>query len=76
MYKLKISEVRKKKRISQRKFAKLLKITPSNLCEIEKGKYEIKLSLLLKAAKILEVCPCDLFESDTCKNCKMKDQGK
>lgn len=61
MYELKIKNVRRRKRISQKILAKKLNISQNYLSELENGKYDIKLSVLCEIAKILDVLPEDLY---------------
>ena len=49
---LKISEIRKEKGISQKELAKLLNISPGNLCEWEKGRIEPNIFALKRLADI------------------------
>ncbi len=51
---IKIAEIRKEKGISQKELAKMLNISPGNLCEWEKGRIEPNLDALKKISEILE----------------------
>lgn len=62
MYKLKIKKYRKLKRITQKELARKINISQNFLSEIENHKYDIKLSMLCKIAKELNVSPKNLFE--------------
>ena len=55
---LKISEIRKEKGISQKELAKLLNVSPGNLCEWEKGRIEPNIFALKRLADIFE-CSVD-----------------
>lgn len=61
MYKLKIKNVRRRKRVSQKELAKKLNMSQNYLSELENGKYDIKLSVLCEIAKVLDVLPEDLY---------------
>ena len=54
-----LKEIRKRKGVSQKELAELLGITPSALCQYEKGKRTPKIALLIK---ISEVFDCTLDE--------------
>lgn len=60
-YRLNIKELRLNKNILQTELAKTVGISRSFLSEIEKGKYDIKLSLLLSIADALEVNEKELY---------------
>lgn len=62
MYKLKIKECRKAKRISQKELSKKIGISQNFLSELENNKYPITLELLCKIAKALEMNSKDLYE--------------
>lgn len=49
------------KRIKQQDFAKMLGISKVTLTRIEKGNYDIRLSLMKKISKILETPVQELF---------------
>lgn len=61
-YILKIREIRREKILSQRELALKIELSQNYLSEIENGKYDIKLSLLYKISRALEVCPFELVE--------------
>lgn len=61
-YKLKIREIRREKILSQRELALKIELSQNYLSEIENGKYDIKLSLLYRISRALEVCPFELVE--------------
>lgn len=65
MYILLIKKMRKQKNISQNQLAHKINVSRSYLCELEKNKYDIKLSILIRIANKLDVCPCELFECNT-----------
>ena len=56
-YKLRIKEFRKIRGLTQKQLAHKIGISRSFLCEIENGKYDIRLSLLLKISVVLDVNP-------------------
>jgi len=64
MYKLKIKEIRLSRGLKQYELAEILGISKSFLSYIENGKSNIKLSLLLDIALILEVPFQELVETD------------
>lgn len=55
-----IKELRQKKGLSQKEFAQLIKIDPSNLCKIEKGNHTPTLPVLERIANGLNV-PVKIF---------------
>lgn len=61
-YILKIREIRREKILSQRELALKIELSQNYLSEIENGKYDIKLSLLYRISKVLEVSPFELVE--------------
>jgi len=60
----KISEIRKKKGISQYKLAKQIMMEQSNLARIEKGQTNPTIKTLLKISDSLEIKLFDLFSKD------------
>jgi transcriptional regulator with XRE-family HTH domain len=56
-YKLKIKELRKSKNMSGAELARKIGISQSFLSDLENQKYDIKVSVLFKIGRILEVCP-------------------
>jgi DNA-binding XRE family transcriptional regulator len=64
MYKLKIKEFRINAGYSQSQMALLLNMSKSYYCDLENGKYPIKLSTLCNIAKIFNVDSSDLFVCD------------
>lgn len=62
MYKLKIKKYRIKKKLTQKELAHRIEMSQNYYCELENGKYDIKLSVLCKIAKELRVKPNILFE--------------
>lgn len=61
-YKLKIKIIRIQKRISQRELARKVGISSNYLSELEHNKFDIRLGLLIKIAKELNVEVEDLYE--------------
>jgi transcriptional regulator with XRE-family HTH domain len=66
-YKLKIKEIRKSKNMSGAELARRIGISQSFLSDLENQKYDIKVSILFKIGRILEVCPHKLV--NVCINC-------
>ena len=62
MYALKIKEFRKKKGLTQKQLAEKVGISRSFLGEIENGKWDIGLTLLIKISNILGVHPSKLIK--------------
>lgn len=52
---IKLSEIRKEKGFSQKEFARLLGISPGNLCEWEKGRIEPSIFYLRKISELLKI---------------------
>lgn len=69
-YKLKIKELRKIKGMSGAHLARRIGISQSFFSQLENQKYDIKVSLLLKIGRVLEVCPYKLI--DICNECPNK----
>ena len=61
-YKLNIREFRKNKKLNQQQLSEMIGISRSYLSEIENGKWDIRLSLLLKIGEALEMNPFILIE--------------
>jgi transcriptional regulator with XRE-family HTH domain len=61
-YKLKIKEIRRRKGLTQKKLAEKIGVSRSYFADLENGKYDIKLSLLIMISEILEVGLFDLIE--------------
>jgi transcriptional regulator with XRE-family HTH domain len=74
MYELRIKEFRNLSRLTQRELASRAGISQNFLSEIESGMYDIKVSLLYKIAKALNVCPHELINQ--CNNCLICDRNK
>lgn len=61
-YRLKIKDYRILKRYSQKELAAKIGISQNYLSELENEKFDIKLSLLYKISKVLNVPICMLIE--------------
>lgn len=61
-YRLKIKDYRILKRYSQKELASKIGISQNYLSDLENEKYDIKLSLLYKISKVLNVPICMLIE--------------
>lgn len=61
IYELKIKDIRIQKNITQTQLAKRVGFSRNYLSELEHGKYDIKLSLLIEIAEVLEVNLEDLY---------------
>lgn len=57
-----IEELRVKKNLSTRQFALLADMEHHQIINIEKGRVDIRLSTLIKIAKVLEVEPKELLD--------------
>lgn len=68
--KLKIREYRKLKGFTQIELAKKIGISRSFLSELESSKYDISMSLLLRIADVLELCPFKLVDFNCTFCCK------
>ncbi|WP_315117438.1 helix-turn-helix transcriptional regulator [uncultured Clostridium sp.] len=75
MYVLKIKEYRNLRGITQEQLAIKIEISQSFLSEIENKKYDIKLDLLYKIGRNLNVCPKRLIYCN-CKICRKKRKLK
>lgn len=62
MYKLKIKEYRVKSGLTQKELAIKIGISKNYLSQLENNRYDIKLSMLFKIAKELNISPEQLFE--------------
>jgi len=62
MYELKIKEFRKIKKLTQTQLSEIVGISQNYLSEIERGKWDIKLDLLIKISKALGVNPSKLIK--------------
>ncbi|EDT87197.1 helix-turn-helix domain-containing protein [Clostridium botulinum] len=62
MYKLKIKKYRIKKKLTQKELAHRIEMSQNYYCELENNKYDIKLSVLCKIARELNVNTKALFE--------------
>ncbi|WP_115641045.1 helix-turn-helix domain-containing protein [Clostridium putrefaciens] len=62
MYKLKIKEYRVKSGLTQKELAIKIGISQNYLSQLENNRYDIKLSMLFKIAKELNISPEQLFE--------------
>lgn len=62
MYSLNIKEFRKAKKLTQKQLAEKVGISRNFLSEIENGKWDIGLDLLIKISKVLGVHPSKLIE--------------
>ena len=62
MYTLKIKQYRKNRRLTQKQLADKVGISRSYLSEIENGKWDIGLDLLIKISKVLKVAPSKLIK--------------
>lgn len=60
-YKLKIKKIRKKKGISGAQLAQRIGISQSFFSQLENQKFDIKVSLLLKIGRTLDICPYKLI---------------
>lgn len=69
MYRKKMRYLRCKKNITQAKLAFKVGISQNFLSEIEHSKYDIRVSLLIKIAKVLDVCIKDIIPC-SCNKCK------
>ena len=69
VYREKIQYLRNKKNITQSKLALKIGISQNFLSEIETKKYDIRVSLIIKIAKALDVCIKDIIPC-SCKKCK------
>lgn len=61
-YKLIIKKMRKERKITQRQLADMVGISQCYLSGIERNKYDIQLSLMIKIAQALDLHPRDLYE--------------
>lgn len=62
MYILKIKGIRQAKKMTQNQLAEKVGISRSYLSELENGKWDIKLDLLIKISKVLGVHPSKLIK--------------
>lgn len=62
MYKLKIKKYRIRKKLTEKELAHKVGISQNYLSELENNKYDIKLSMLCKIAKALDVNAKALFQ--------------
>jgi len=62
MYELRIKELRKIKKLTQKQLAEQIGISRSFLGELENGKWDIGLTLLIKISKALKVAPGKLVK--------------
>lgn len=67
IYKLRIKKIRKLKGVSGAELAHRIGISQSFFSQLENQKFDIKISLLLRIGRTLEVCPYRLI--DICINC-------
>lgn len=67
MYKLAIREHRILNKLTQKDLAYRIGISQNYLSEIEKGKYDIRVSFLLSISNALDVCPGYLIRCNMCK---------
>ena len=72
MYKLKIKKYRKAKHLTQKQLSKKVSISQNYLCELENNKYDIKISLLFRIGKELNVCPKKFIICNNCIKNKFK----
>jgi len=61
-YRLKIKKYRELKGLTQKELAQKIGISRSYFADLENGKYDIKLSMLIKTSKVLRVVPSKLIE--------------
>lgn len=67
MYGPKIKQIRILSRLTQKEVASRAGISQNFLSEIESGMYDIRISLLYKIAKALNICPHELITP--CSDC-------
>lgn len=75
MYVLKIRECRIQRGVTQKELALKINKSQSFLSEVENGKYNVKLDLLYKIGRTLNVCPKRLVYCN-CKFCRKKRKLK
>ncbi|MCB2288705.1 helix-turn-helix transcriptional regulator [Clostridium sp. CS001] len=63
MYILKIKEIRQAKKMTQQILAEKIGISRNYLSELENGKWDIKLDLLIKISNVLGVHPSKLIKN-------------
>lgn len=64
VYSSQISEIRKKRGLTQAELAMRAGITQANLCKIERGRQDLTVSTLLRICSALEVSPAEVFEEE------------
>lgn len=77
LYRLKIRLYRVMSNYTQEELATAINTSQSFLSDIENGKWDLKMDMLFRIARVLKVCPKDLIDCtcETCVKSKTKKKG-